>query len=197
MTVQTKKLSLLCSIKAGYPSSRIIKTVKEMPAQTSKVLIPRAIDDGCIVDTELTTEQVGHIKDDFYTHEGDVVLKLSTPYDCVYIDKAHEGILVTSFAVILRPLYDAEIDMRYLAAFLNTAQAKRVLQSHGTGLVIPLLKKSTLEDVPIPLVPYSRQQQLAQIFENVQQQKANARKLLSLGSQLVESEFTSTVYGAQ
>ncbi|MBQ9021235.1 MAG: restriction endonuclease subunit S [Eggerthellaceae bacterium] len=197
MTVQTKKLSLLCSIKAGYPSSRIIKTVKETPAQTSKVLIPRAIDDGCIVETELTTEQVGHIKDDFYTHEGDVVLKLSTPYDCVYIDKTHEGILVTSFAVILRPLHDTEIDMRYLAAFLNTAQAKRVLQSHGTGLVIPLLKKSTLEDVPIPLVSYSRQQQLAQIFENVQQQKANARKLLSLGSQLVESEFASTVYGTQ
>ena len=128
MQVSFEKLGNLCSIRTGYPASRLEKKRGDSPGVETAILLPRAMEDGCIIDAELRTQFVDGVKEDFYTRKADLVLKLSTPYDCVYIDALHEQILVTSFAVILRAHAGIEIDMRYIAAFLSAPQTKNLLQ---------------------------------------------------------------------
>lgn len=193
MSTQFENLGNLCTITMGYPASRARKKGGGLEG-VGKMLIPRAMAGGMIVDSELVQEQTAGIKDEFFTHEMDLVLKLSTPYDCVLVDSQHEGILVTSFAVIIRPRKSAAVDIRYLAAFLSMPQTKDVLQSMGTGISISLLKKGTLEALPIPLIPLEQQQKLAQLFENTQLRKNNYRKAMALSDQLLESEFAHAVF---
>ena len=88
---------------------------------------------GAIIDDELAIEAVGEVKDENYTREGDVVIKLSTPYDSVYVDKAHEGIMITSFGMVIRKKPEADIDMQYLSMFLNLPQTNSVLQAVSTA----------------------------------------------------------------
>lgn len=160
-----------------------------------KVLVPRAMADGRIVDAELPTRQVLNVKKDFFARKSDVVMKLSTPFDSVLIDEQHEGILVTSFAVILRSIDASVLDMRYLATYLGTPQAMASLQALGTGTVMPLLKKGLLETFPVPLVPLHDQLQLGELFENAQKRKRDCRRIIELSDQLLENEFACVVFG--
>ena len=154
---------------------------------------------GAIIDGELAIETVGEVKDENFTHEGDVVIKLSTPYDSVYIDKAHEGIMITSFGMVLRKKEDVELDMQYLSMFLNLPQTNSVLQAVSTGqsTAMSMLKRQTVADVEIPLLPLERQQKLARLFQMIQKRKNLYRHLIELDDELVTSQMTMSIWGEE
>lgn len=68
-----------------------------------KVLIPKAISNGRVNPLELATLDVKiGVDSKRITQEGDIVMKLSTPYDACIITKEDEGLLVPSFCVIIK-----------------------------------------------------------------------------------------------
>ncbi len=182
------ELEKLCSIKAGLPIGRAKRYVEGAEPNEAWVLAPRAMEDGRINEALLATEVVYNAKDEFFTHEGDVVLKLSTPYDSVYIDKVHEGILVTSFGVILRSRVGS-VDMRYLAAFLNLPNGLTALQMAGSGSIIPILKKKDVARVQIVVPPLDVQARLAALQTNVQERKELCRRMMIKSDELLQAEF--------
>ena len=99
MSIEYANLEELCHIKTGAPMARARKIPEGGEARSVRALPPRSLQGGSIVDDELVTEEVGEINKEHFTREGDVVIKLSTPYDSAYIDKDHEGILVTSLVM--------------------------------------------------------------------------------------------------
>ena len=106
----------------------------------AKILFPAAINHiGRIDDSQLANETVSKVRDELFSKEGDIVVKASTPYDCAFIDKGHEGLLVTSFGIILRSSSQALIDMRYLAAFLGLGQDQQRAQNEQ-GMTIKLIR---------------------------------------------------------
>ena len=169
MNSKTVRLEELCIIKTGAPTSRAKRIPEGVEPKDVRVLLPRAMQGGAIIDDELAIEAVGEVKDENYTREGDVVIKLSTPYDSVYVDKAHESIMITSFGMVIRKKPEADIDMQYLSMFLNLPQTNSVLQAVSTGrsVAMAMLKRQTVADIEVPLLPIERQQKLAELFQAV------------------------------
>ena len=199
MNINTKKLEELCYIKTGAPTSRAKKIADGVEPKDVRVLLPRAMQGGYIIDEELAIETVGEVKDENFTHEGDVVLKLSTPYDSVYIDKDHEGIMVTSFGMFLRKKPEAELNMQYLSMFLNLPQTNSVLQAVSTGqsTAMAMLKRKTVADIEVPLLPLERQQMLADLFKAVQERKLQYTRLIKLDEELIASQMTKSIWGEE
>ena len=166
MNSKSARLEELCTIKTGAPTSRAKKIPEGVEPKDVRVLLPRAMQGGSIIDDELAIEAVGEIKDENFTHEGDVVIKLSTPYDSAYVDKAHQGIMITSFDMVLCKKPEAELDMQYLSMFLNLPQTNSVLQAVSTGqsVAMAMLKRQTVADIEVPLLPMERQRKLAALF---------------------------------
>lgn len=191
MKCKTSKLEELCTIKTGTPVGRAKVAASEGgDAQSVRVLIPRAMSEGAIVDEELAVEKVGEVKREFYTHEGDVIIKLSTPYDAVYVDSDHEGILVTSFGMILRAKAGVSLDMRYLSMFLNHPTTRSMLQAASTGMSAGMatLKRRTIAGIDIALPALERQEKLAELFRAVGERKQSYRRLIELEDEFVASQ---------
>jgi hypothetical protein len=199
MNSKTARLEELCTIKTGAPTSRAKKIPEGVEPRDVRVLLPRAMRAGSIVDDELVTEAVGEVKDENFTHEGDVVIKLSTPYDSVYVDKAHEGIMITSFGMVLRKKADIELDMQYLSMFLNLPQTNRVLQAVSTGqsVAMAMLKRRTVADIQVPLIPVERQQKLAALFQATLERRCQYARLIELDKELVTSQMTMSIWGGE
>ena len=199
MNSKTARLEELCTLKTGAPTSRAKKIPEGIEPRDVKVLLPRAMQASAIVDDELATEAVGEVKEENFTHEGDVVIKLSTPYDSVYVDKAHEGIMITSFGMVLRKKPDAELDMQYLSMFLNLPQTNSVLQAVSTGqsVAMAMLKRQTVADIEVPLLPIERQRKLAALFQAVQERKRQYVRLIELDEELVTSQMTKSIWGEE
>lgn len=173
--------------------SRAKKLAVNDTHQKVQVLVPAAMSNGRIDDSLLVNEVVSNIKDELFTKTGDVVIKASTPYDCVYIDETHKGLLVTSFGLILRQGTDKTIDMRYLATYLGQKSTNQKLQSISKGISIQLIKKRDLEKLVIPLPPIDEQVRLAQLFESTQRRKELCYAIAKKSDLLLQSEFAKTV----
>ena len=88
-------------VTAGQVMSRI--TVEVNPVEERRVLLPKAINNGCISESELVLNKMKTKLDPSkLTMEGDIIVKLSTPYDCCIIDEKNVGLVVPSFCAILR-----------------------------------------------------------------------------------------------
>lgn len=199
MDITTMKLEELCTIKTGAPTSRAKKIAEGVEPREVKVLLPRAMQGGAIIDEELAIETVGEVKEENFTREGDVVIKLSTPYDSVYIDKAHEGIMITSFGMVLRKRDDTELDMRFLSLFLNLPQTNSVLQAVSTGqsAAMAMLKRQTVADIEVSLLPLERQEKLASLSQIVRERKNQYERLIELDNELVTSQMIKSIWGEE
>lgn len=197
MEAKTKKLEELCSIKTGAPTGRAKNIAEGVQGREVKVLIPRAMQKGIVIDNDLAIETVGEVKEENFTREGDVIIKLSTPFDSVYIDEDHEGIMVTSFGMILRKLPDAEIDMQYLSMFLNSPQTNAVLQavSMGQTSTMATLKRKTVADIDVPMLPLEEQEVLAGLFQSVRARQEGYRKLIELDDELLNGQLIKSIWG--
>ena len=194
MSYQEVPLSFLCSVMTGVPINRAKKAAEDGKGTERRILVARSMQDGRIIEDELALEVVSGVKPQFFTEEGDVILKLSTPYDSVYVDKAYEGILVTSFAVILRAKQDSKLDMRYLTVFLNHPRTTSQMQLLGSGSIMPILKKSAVAEIPIPIAPMVQQISIANMYCNTQARKEACRQLMATSNLLLESAFINAVY---
>ncbi len=199
MNRKTVKLKDLCTIKTGAPTSRAKRISEGAEPKNVKVLLPRAMQRGAIIDEELATEAIGEVKNEYFTREGDVIIKLSTPYNSVYIDKVHEGIMVTSFGMVLRRKADAELDMLYLSMFLNLPQTNAMLQTISTGqsVAMAMLKRQTVADIDVPLISIEKQKKLAELFQAIQKRKNQYLRLIELDEELVTSQMNQLIWGKE
>lgn len=199
MNAKTVKLEELCSIKTGSPVSRAKAIPEGGEGREVRVLLPKAMQNGLITDDDLAIEIVGDVKEEHFTHEGDVVIKLSTPFDSVYIDKDHEGIMVTSFGMILRKLSGVELDMQYLSMFLNSPQTNAILAavSMGQTSTMATLKRKTIAVIDIPILPLKRQKLLGDLFREVRGRQAQFRRLIELDDELLNNQLVKAIWGEQ
>ena len=148
------KLKEVAKITVGQIMPRVSAENKneEEIIGTVNVLAPKAISDGIIVKENLGELQIcKKIDEEKFTKEGDVVVKLSTPYDATYVTKENEGVAVPSFCAIIRVKED-KLDAKYLSAFFNTEYVREILKSKVMGSIRPMVKVSDLRNIDIPYV---------------------------------------------
>lgn len=195
MKYQAVPLGELCSVSTGMPATRARAVVDDVPPRHVRMLQPRALHRGRIIDDELSHDVVYRVKDEFFMREGDVVLKLATPHDCALVDAAHAGVLATSFAVIARKKENAPIDMGYLALFLGSRQGNQRLASLSKGGTLPMLTRRAIAEFPVVLPPLETQEHLARLSEALRARCDEYRTLIALDEELLDSLFVKTVWG--
>lgn len=129
-----------------------------------RVLSPKAISNGVIdMDDIGTTVVTKEIDKDKYTREGDVVIKLSTPYDAAYITSESAGLAIPSFCAIIR-LSDNRVGAGYLSAFLNSKYVKNQLIAKVSGGVKPMVKVTDIRNLEFPTVSQTDMQDIGEAF---------------------------------
>ena len=127
-------LENIASVTAGQIMTRVTadKDAGEQVVESVKVLVPKAIVSGVIVKEDLGDAELGkQIDEEKYTQEGDVVIKLSTPYDAAYVNEENAGIAIPSFCAAIRI---TELNMKDM-------------QDIGKAFVLSGLKKATLQEM--------------------------------------------------
>jgi len=154
-------------IYSGQIISRVDarEEVGHVVLEERKVLIPKAISGGRVIHEDLGTVKLKKaVDDDRITRQGDLVLKLSTPYDAAYIEKEDEGLVVPSFCCIIRGIDASKADPEFITAYLNTDYVREMLKSKVAGTTMPMIKLSDVKNLEIPNVSLQKQKVLGEAY---------------------------------
>lgn len=141
------KLENIASLSVGQILTRV--ATDENSEIQFKVLHPKAIENGAINDDDLTDVRFSKEVDrEKFTREGDVVIKLTTPYEAVVIDENHVDLVIPSFCAVIRA--QGDINPYFLCALINSPYVKEQIKSKIAGTIRPMVKISDLRLVEIP-----------------------------------------------
>ena len=142
---------------------------------------PKAICAGGIVHENLySLKYKSEIDESKLTREGDIVVKLSTPYDAAYITKNDEGMLITSFCTIIRIGNDKKINPRFLTAFINSQIYSEQIKKMLSGAGVPMLTMGKLKEVYIGIFSKEEQEEIAVYYENVCKKELLMKRIIEL-----------------
>lgn len=160
---------------------------KNGSGKSVRVLTPKAIVAGVIVKEYLGESMLAREVDGRkYTREGDVVIKLSTPYDAAYVTAGEEGLLIPSFCAAVRVVKEDVLDAKYLSAFLNSSYARCML-----GLIrnlgSPMIRLGDISNLRIPKVPVRDMKDIGEAYMLSGRKKAVLREMIRTEECLMES----------
>lgn len=101
----------------------------------------------------------------YITSHEDIVIRLRTPINAVYIEKGSEGLLVSSLLAIIRVDKNL-IYSKYLAYYLNSLFVKRKFHNLTKGTTIPMLKIQDIKDLQIVLPDIEKQKRIVEFMES-------------------------------
>ncbi len=193
------QISDLADLTAGIITGRVLENSKlrhhddrgESPLKRKiKVLIPKAIHDNK-VDHELLADEmlIKEVSPEFLTHEGDIIIKLSSPYDSCLIEKEDEGLLIPSFCCKIRIKDFEKTDKFFLLAYLNSETCKNELKSKCYGSVMAITKKSDVMKINVPEFLLEEQRKIGERFLNVEKIKKKMEEYIKLENDRLDSVF--------
>ena len=146
-----------------------------------KILVPKAINDGLIDHSLLQSVKLDReVKDKFYTKMGDVIMKLSTPYDSCSIDREEdEGLIVPSFSVIIRGIGD-EYNPYFIMAFLSSKYAWNQIERLRSGRVLTILSNESVGELEIPGCSEPEIKRISERYKNYLEFKRISSEIMEL-----------------
>lgn len=144
-----------------------------------KILVPKAIKNGTINHQDLSEINLrSELDANKLTKAGDIVLKLSQPYDAAYITEKDEGVLITSFCVVLRGI-DDDINPRYLVLLINSEIYKEQAMMATSGATVPMLTKGKIENIDLKL-NLKQQEEIIKMSDKIQQKEDIFNEIIKL-----------------
>lgn len=188
------KLGELVEIYSGQIMSRIVvdSKVKEKGFEF-RVVTPKAISqDGLILKEELPTEMLKAVPDsNRITSVGDIVIKLSTPYDSAIITEEFAGCVIPSFCAVIRNINGINKD--YLQAFLSSKLCKEQLKSKVVGSIMTILSVGKIKDIEVPVPSLKEQEEIGARYIEVQNRVVTLKKIVELESKRNDILFNNMV----
>ena len=192
--MKTEQLSNFVDITSGQILQRITsKDPNESNATVWKVVVPKAItSEGFISVEDLAEESLkAEPPVDRITREGDIVIKLSTPFDSAIITKESEGCLVSSFCAIIRNNGALQID--YLSAFLASKYCKEQMKAKVAGAMQSILSIGKIKSIEIPIPDEKTQKEIGKRYKNVQEKILIMNRIMALESKRNDIVFQELV----
>ena len=157
-----------------------------------KILVPKAIDDGLIDHSLLQRVKLyKEVKDKFYTKKGDVIMKLSTPYDSCFIDREEdEGLIVPSFSLIIRGL-KSDYDPYFIMAFLSSRYAWNQIERLRSGRTITILSNESVAELDIPEFKKLERERISERYKNYLEFKRMSSEIIELEKERNDVMFFS------
>ena len=158
-----------------------------------KVVVPKCIHaDGTIDASELAEEALKAKPDPKrLTSVGDIVMKLSTPYDAAIVTEESEGAIVPSFCAIIRD--NKELHPEYLLAFLNSNVCKSQLKQQAAGTTINMLSVGKLGKVIVPIPGEEKQAEIGRSFVETQRKLHIMEQIVRLEQKKNDIQFKELV----
>ena len=146
-----------------------------------KILVPKAINYGLIDHSLLQKVKLNReVKDKFYTKMGDVIMKLSTPYDSCSIDREEdEGLIVPSFSVIIRGI-SVEYNPYFIMAFLSSKYAWNQIERLRSGRVLTILSNESVAELEIPEFSEPEIKRISERYKNYLEFKRISSEIMKL-----------------
>lgn len=154
----------IADVSSGLVVSRKKATYESEVVNSYKQLNLKSINKNGYIDfDELEVLKVKEpINDNYLTHEGDIVVRLTEPFTSVYITKNMEGIVITSNFCVIR--CKKKYNAVYLAYYINSDDAKKFLLSDLKGSIMKNINMSSIEELIIPKIPLQKQKTIEKIL---------------------------------
>ena len=177
------------NIIGGQITSRIEAKLDSNKIGEIKVLTPKAIQNGSCNHKDLGLLNISQEADSKkVTKLGDIVIKLSTPYDACIIKEEDERLLVPSFCAIINNIPDY-ISKDYLLAFLNSKVYQNQIKNLLIGQNLPILSIGQIKKVELPLPSIDVQEDIGNTYKGTLDKIKLLEKIISLESEYLESRF--------
>lgn len=156
---------------------------------TVKVLVPRAIVNGMVEHNNLTTLDVKTKLDEKkLTKVGDIVLKLSTPYDACIITANDEGLLVPSFCAIINNIPNY-IDKNYLLAFLNSRLCTEQIKNLTANSTIAILSVGGIKKISVIIPEMNYQKEIGNNYLKTCEKIKTINQIIALEQEKLDTIF--------
>ena len=189
------KLKDLAMVTTGQILSRVTDD-NDTSGDRIPVLSPTAVDNGFIHQADLKeTYLIKSVDRDKFTQEGDVVLKLSSPYDAAYIDYDNRLSLIPNFLAVLRIKED--IDPYFLVAFLNSTYFRNKMESIQTGARRPMIRVSDLREIEVPDIPHERMKALGEQYRLSCEKRALLSEMAKVEEEVMENTLLEAIKEAK
>ena len=99
------------------------------------------------------------------------------------VDKGHDGCLASTGFFQFRPL---KILPEVLLILSKTPVLQSQLKKKCSGTILTAIPKKSLDDIVIPLLPFSTQQKIASLIQKSHEARKKAKELLSAAKKAVE-----------
>ncbi|EOS51884.1 hypothetical protein C809_00639 [Lachnospiraceae bacterium MD335] len=156
----------MATISTGLVTAR---KQDRMPGKDSlkyKMLNLKAVnDEGYIEDTLLEDFWAKErLKSGYLTQAGDIVVRLTTPFTAVLIDKEHTGFIIPSHFVVIRT-DSRQILPEYLNWFLNEDRVRQELHQNLSSTMIGTVKPKVYACLEIDLITLEEQKKIAELYK--------------------------------
>lgn len=155
-----------------------------------KVVVPKSITSTGFIDiNEMPVEEVVlDLDNKRITEEGDIVIKLSTPYGAGIVEKDSEGCLVPSFCALIKDTGES-IDKNYLLAFLNSDYCKDQIRAQVTGATMTVISVGKIKQLNIPVPSLEEQKRIGEKYVDTKRKIQILQRIVAL-----EEERNSIVF---
>jgi restriction endonuclease S subunit len=113
------------------------------------------------LDTFISKEK---IKEIYLTQANNVLIRLREPIIAININEKNNGLVIPSFVASIQ-VNKTKVNSKFLAYYLNSKTAKKILNGCITGTAINMIKTKDLEDLEIQLPSLQEQNKIANFLD--------------------------------
>lgn len=177
-------------ITVGHIMPRVV--CDEDEGDEVKVLMPKAISDGIIKPDGVKKAYVIKTGEKKLTQAGDIVMKLSPPYDAVHITEEYSNLLVPSFCAIIR-LEEPDFSREYVVAYLNLKQVKDELAAKAVGTTRAMTRAQDIGQIDIPKVSEENMKLIGKAYELSEKKKRILNDMIEIEAQIMKKIITKVI----
>ena len=188
-------------IYTGVLTRRVVFEESELAAmsdaetatlESARILVPKAIADGVIDHSQLQEVKLKkEVKEKFRTHQGDIIMKLSSPYDCCVIeDEEDENLIVPSFCLRIGSI-DEDYDPYFIMAYLTSASAWKQIEKTMMGRALSIISNESVSELMLPSMTPEQRHEAGYRYEKTLEFRRSAGRIIRLEKERKDSLFLS------
>ena len=188
-------------IYTGVLTRRVVFEESELAAmsdaetatlESARILVPKAIADGVIDHSQLQEVKLKkEVKEKFRTHLGDVIMKLSSPYDCCVIeDEEDENLIVPSFCLRIGSI-DEDYDPYFIMAYLTSASAWKQIEKTMMGRALSIISNESVSELILPVMTPEKRREAGERYMKTLEFRRTAGRVIKLEKERNDSLFLS------
>lgn len=152
-------------------------------------IVPKAIENGYLNHEYLSSFNIlDTTKNIKLSEPGDIIMKVTTPYDACIIEEVDQGFFIPSFCIKLK-VNDQRINPYYLLSFINSSIFYNLVKAESVGTTINIINISKIKELEIPLIPIDEQDVIANKYKKTIEKIKTMKEIIKLEHDYYDSYF--------